>query len=87
MIRVPVCARAPRVCPVSVPAPPVCLFTFVSFTFLLHDEVKSSQVKSIHKQQTTIRKPIECAPVASRGGREWAEMTEGVHLEVTRHKC
>ena len=37
----------------------------------------SSQVKSIHKQQTTIRKPIECAPEASRGGREWAEMTEG----------
>jgi hypothetical protein len=33
-------------------------------------QVKSSQVKSIHKQQTTIRKPIECAPVASRGGRE-----------------
>ena len=27
VIRVPVCARAPRVCPVSVPAPPVCLFT------------------------------------------------------------
>jgi len=39
--------------------------------------VKSSQVKSIHKQQTTIRKPIECAPEASRGGREWAEMAEG----------
>ena len=45
----------------------------------------SYQVKSIHKQQTTIRKPIECAPEASRGGREWAEMTEGFHLEVTRH--
>jgi hypothetical protein len=27
-----------------------------------------SQVKSIHKQQTTIRKPIECAPEASSGG-------------------
>ena len=39
VIRVPVCARAPRVCPVSVPAPPVCLFTFVSFTFLLHDGI------------------------------------------------
>jgi hypothetical protein len=26
-----------------------------------------SQVKSIHKQQTTIRKPIESAPEASRG--------------------
>jgi len=49
--------------------------------------VFSSKVKSIHKQQTTRRKPIECAPEASRGGREWAEMTEGVHLEVTRHKC
>ena len=41
-------------------------------------EVKSSQVKSIQiKQQTTIRKPIECAPEASRGGRESMEMTEG----------
>ena len=48
--------------------------------------VKSSQVKSIHKQQTTIRKPIECAPEASSGGREWAEMTEGFHLEATRHR-
>ena len=35
------------------------------------------QVKSIHKQQTTIRKPIECAPEASSGGRESMEMTEG----------
>ena len=36
--------------------------------------VKSSQVKSIQKQQTTIRqpieKPIECAPEARSGGRE-----------------
>ena len=49
----------------------------------------SSQVgsrKSIHKQQTTIRKPIECAPEASSGGREWAEMTKGFHLEATRRK-
>ena len=38
------------------------------------------QVKSIQKQQTTIRKPIECAPEASSGGREWAEMTGGFHL-------
>ena len=38
----------------------------------------SQQVKSIHKQQTTIRKPIECAPEASSGGREWAEMTGGL---------
>ena len=44
----------------------------------------TGQVKSIHKQQTTIRQPIECAPEASSGGREWAEMTEGFHLEVTR---
>jgi hypothetical protein len=36
----------------------------------------SSQVKSIQKQQTTIRKPIECAPEASRGGRESMEMAE-----------
>ena len=27
-------------------------------------------VKSIHKQQTTRRKPIECAPEANCGGRE-----------------
>ena len=40
--------------------------------------------RAIHKQQTTIRKPIECAPEASSGGREWAEMTEGFHLEATR---
>ena len=45
-----------------------------------------SQVKSIHKQQTTIRKPIECAPEASSGGREWADMTEGFHLDATRRK-
>ena len=38
---------------------------------------KSSQVKSIQKQQTTIRKPIECAPEASSGGRESMEMAEG----------
>ena len=42
--------------------------------------------KSIHKQQTTIRQPIECAPEASSGGREWAEMTKGFHLEATRRK-
>ena len=47
----------------------------------------SSHVKSIHKQQTTIRQPIECAPEASSGGREWAEMTKGFHLEATRHRC
>ena len=51
--------------------------------------VASSQVKSLHilnntykLQQTTIRKAIECAPEASSGGREWAEMTEGFHLET-----
>ena len=44
-------------------------------------------VKSRHKQQTTIRQPIECAPEASSGGREWAEMTKGFHLEATRHRC
>ena len=36
----------------------------------------SQVLKSIHKQQTTLRKPIECAPAASSGGREWAEMTD-----------
>ena len=35
-----------------------------------------SQVKSIHKQQTTIRKPIECAPEVRCGGRESMEMAE-----------
>ena len=45
----------------------------------------TSQVKSTH-EQTSIWQPIECAPEASSGGREWAEMTEGVHLEATRRK-
>ena len=27
-----------------------------------------------------------CSREASRGGREWAEMTEGFHLEATRHR-
>ena len=49
-------------------------------------QYSTSQVKSIHKQQTTVRKPIECAPEASSGGREWAEMTKGFHLEATRRK-
>ena len=53
----------------------------------IFSEVPVPVVKSIHKQQTTIRKPIECAPEASSGGREWAEMTEGFHLEATRHRC
>ena len=52
----------------------------------LGPSLEQVQVKSIHKQQTTIRKPIECAPEASSGGREWAEMTEGFHLEATRRK-
>ena len=60
------------------------------FAFVLRNcdtNFESSQVYyCIHKQQTTIRKPIECAPEASNGGREWAEMTGGFHLEVTRHK-
>ena len=37
--------------------------------------VNSSQVKSTHKQQTTKRQPIECAPEASSGGREWTDLT------------
>jgi hypothetical protein len=38
---------------------------------------RSSQVKSTHKQQTTKRKPIECAPEASWywRGRESMELT------------
>jgi hypothetical protein len=39
--------------------------------------------KPIQKQQTTIWKPIECAPEASRGGRESMEMAEGIHLDLT----
>ena len=38
-----------------------------------------SQVKSVHKQQTTIRKPLKCAPEASCGGRESMEMAKGIH--------
>jgi hypothetical protein len=34
-----------------------------------------SQVKSLQKQQTPLRKPIECVLEASRGGRESMEMT------------
>ena len=50
-----------------------------------NEEIKRMQEElGNKKQQTTIRKPIECAPKASSGGREWAEMTEGFHLEVTR---
>ena len=75
VIRVPVCARVSRVCPGS----PRGVFLPVSF-------YGTSQVKSRRKQQTFIQKPIECAPKASSGGREWAEMTEGFHLEVTRHR-
>ena len=29
----------------------------------------------VQKQQTTIRQPIECAPEASRGGRESMDLT------------
>jgi hypothetical protein len=29
-------------------------------------------------------KPIECAPEASCGGREWAEMAVGIHYDLTR---
>ena len=59
---------------------PVCL---VSLLTRKPNISKTSQVKAIQKQQTTIRKPIECAQEASSGGREWAEMTEGFHLEAT----
>ena len=46
-------------------------------------QVKSSTYTSTTDNHSTIRKPIECAPAASSGGWEWAEMTEGFHLEVT----
>jgi len=32
-----------------------------------------SSVQLLHKQQTTIRKPIECAPEASMGGNHRPE--------------
>ena len=56
--------------------------------------LKSSQVHCLYinnrpqpKEEPLLVEPlsIECAPEASCGGREWAEMTEGIHLEVTRH--
>ena len=50
------------------------------------DDLLPKSDKSIHNPQTTRRQPIECAPEASSGGREWAEMTEGFHLEATRRK-
>ena len=53
-------------------------FSLLRYTTVLY--CSSSQVYRIHKQQTTIRQPIECAPEASRGGRERAEMTERFHL-------
>ena len=54
----------------------------------------SSQVKSIHKQQTTLRKPIEyeCAPdlrssgSQQSGGRESMEKADRIHNEAARHK-
>ena len=36
-------------------------------------QCSTSQVKSLQKQETIIRKPIECASEASSGGREWAD--------------
>ena len=61
VIRVPLCARVSRVCPVCVPAPPVVFLRYMlPGVFLpVHVCALGSQVKSIHKQQTTIRKPIE----------------------------
>jgi hypothetical protein len=61
-------------------APPLVGLVDNFFSRYLQLLASMCQVKSIHKQQTTIRKPIECAPAASSGGREWAEMTEGFHL-------
>ena len=58
-----------------------CVWGYMGYGVHVHGPFQkwsvSSQVKSIHKQQTTIRKRIECAPEASRGGRERAEMAEG----------
>ena len=58
-----------------------------------HIFVRSFLSKSKHKQQTTVRKPIECAPEAAAWWtRDWAEMAEPrnggrIHNEVTRHRC
>ena len=60
----------------------------------LHDAQKSSQVHCLYinnrpqpKEEPLLVEPlsIECAPEASCGGREWAEMTEGINLEAARH--
>ena len=56
----------------------------------------SSQVKSIHKQQTTLRKPTcieyECAPdlrssgSQQSGGSESMEKADRIHNEAARHR-
>ena len=63
----------------------------IQLTFLQKLVLTFSQqeVKSIHKQQTTIRQPIEirmCSGGQQWWKGEWAEMTEGVHREATRHE-
>ena len=63
--------------------PPVSFYRFKN-TGERRDFVKSSQVSRLYINIK--RKPIECAPEASSGGREWAEMTGGVHIEATRRK-
>ena len=69
------------VCPVCVPAPPGDFLPAERNTVTVR--LLASQVKS----SLYINNTYECAPEASSGGREWAEMTEGFHLEATRHRC
>ena len=74
-----------QVCVFSIPPrPPKHTKLRTSYFFCVH-LLPLSTVSSQVYEQTTIRKPIECAPEASSGGREWAEMTEGFRLEATRH--
>ena len=63
--------------------------TFLQKLVLTFSQKVGSQVKSIHKQQTTIRQPIEirmCSGGQQWWKGEWAEMTEGVHREATRRE-
>jgi hypothetical protein len=78
------CASACPVCPVNVNTTDATTgaTALLRVTRLPPVSFNSYSVTTVHKQQTTIRKPIECAPEASRGGREWAEMAEGIHNEV-----
>ena len=50
-----------------------------------HESIVHVLIVHGNNRQPYGRAPIECAPEASCGGREWAEMTEGINLEAARH--